>query len=373
MAFYSHFLRDLQQIVFRNRDPHAIPSMDGALSPNDKLDTCLPVGDPIPEADDLVEGPGGVLYVSSGPTVLRLTGGGFTERSVFARFDGNAGGLALHPDGRLLVCVSGRGLAAVDAGGRQSWLESVEGAPLHCPTSVAAAPDGTIFVSEGSTRHRPEDWVRDLMEKNSQGRLLACGAGLDRARVLRRGLAYPHGVALSADASRLWFTESWSHRVSRAPIAGDGIGRTEMVIGNLPGYPARLGKAAGGGFWLSIFALRTHLLELVLREEDYRQEMMRSIEPGLWIAPTLASAGHYLEPMQGGAVKKLGIQKPWAPPRSYGLVARIDEAGDALESLHSRVGGRYHGITAACDTVQGLAVISKGHGRLLLRASEARA
>ena len=147
------------------------------------------------------------------------------------------------------------------------------------------------------------------------------------------------------------------------------LGAVERVIPNLPGYPARLGPAAGGGFWLSIFALRTHLIEFVLREDDFRDEMMRTITPDYWIAPALATSGDALEPMQSGSIKALGVQKPWAPPRSYGLIARIDDVGEVVESLHSRVGGRYHGVTAARDAAQGLVAISKGRGCALLDAS----
>ena len=40
--------------------------------------------------------------------------------------------------------------------------------------------------------------------------------------------------------------------------------------------------------------------------------------------------------------------------------------GDVVEPLHSRVGGRYHGITAAIETAQGVVLVSKGSGRVLL-------
>ncbi len=372
MAVLTHFLRDARQILFRNAEQHAIPSMDGALSPNDALDRCRPIGDPLPGADDVAEGPDGALYLSAGPRVVRLSGKGYETRSVVAEFDQSAGGLAFHPDGRLLVCVAERGLAAVDAAGRQRWLSQVEDAPLRSLTDVAVAADGTIFASEGSRLNPAEAWCRDLMQKNRAGRVIVCGPELDAPTVLLRDLAYPHGLAVSADGRFLWLTESWSHRVSRAAINGRALGSPEIVIGNLPGYPARLGRAAAGGFWLSLFALRTHLIEFVLREDDFRDEMMRTIAPEHWIAPALATAGDALEPMQSGSIKALGIQKPWAPPRSYGLLARIDEDGEAVESRHSRVGGRYHGITAALDAAQGLVIVSKGAGRVLLDTAGAR-
>lgn len=373
MAVLTHFLRDMHQVLFRDAEQHAIPSMDGALSPNDALDRCRPVGEALPGADDVAEAPDGALYVSAGPRVLRLSGPGYAERAAVAEFPGAAGGLALHPDGRLLVCVAGHGLAAIDAAGGQRWLTEAEGRPLHCLTSVAVAPDGTIFASEGSRLNLPEEWCRDLLQRNRAGRVIACGPGLDAPQVLLRDLAYPHGLAVSPDGRFLWLAESWRHRVSRAPIAGRGLGPLAPVIRNLPGYPARLGPAADGGFWLAIFALRTHLIEFVLREDDFRDEMMRTVAPEYWIGPALATSGDALEPMQSGGIKALGIQKPWAPPRSYGLVARLDAEGEIVESLHSRVGGRYHGVTAARDVAQGLVIVSKGHGRLLLETSGANA
>ena len=64
---------------------------------------------------------------------------------------------------------------------------------------------------------------------------------------------------------------------------------------------------------------------------------------------------------------------PWAPPRSYGLYAHVDDEGEIVESLHSRAGGLYHGVTAACDMPQGTVIVAKGAGRLLLYCPEAHA
>jgi len=33
MGFLTYLRRDLEQVLFAHRDPHAIPSMDGAFSP----------------------------------------------------------------------------------------------------------------------------------------------------------------------------------------------------------------------------------------------------------------------------------------------------------------------------------------------------
>jgi hypothetical protein len=371
MSFLTYMWRDIEQILFKDRDPHAIPSMDGAFSPNDQLDRATPVGEPLVGADAIAEAPDGTICISAGNKIWRLSGVDFQHRGLVAEFDGTVGALAFDRDNRLLACTS-RGLAVLDGDGRTiDLLADAQGKLLHCLTAVAVAPDGTIFVSDGSSHHSAEDWCTDLMERNKLGRIVACGPALDDARVLLRALDYPAGLAVAN--GNLWFTESFGHRLSRATIVAQGaIATPDIVIRNMPGYPSRLGRVDAGGFWLSLFALRTHLVEFVLREDDFRREMMRTIPRDYWVAPALASGGDCLEPLQLGGLRALGIEKPWAPPRSYGLVARLDRNGEAVESLHSRVGGRYHGITAATETAQGLVIVSKGSGRVLLHKLDAR-
>ncbi|WP_409187672.1 SMP-30/gluconolactonase/LRE family protein [Bradyrhizobium sp. RDM4] len=371
MGFFDHLLRDIRSVIDRDGGESAIPPLDGALSPNDRLDGCTVVGEPLPGVDDIVATSDGALYVSAGRQVLKLSGDDFIARTVVAEFEDNAGGLAIHPDGRLLVCVAGRGLAAIDpARSDPAWLEQAEGRALTGLSSVAASPDGRILAVEGSTGRTPDQWRHDLMEKRSHGRLVVCGPDLQAPEVLLRDLSYPYGLAVSADGMTLWLTESWAHRLSRFPLGAGGVGTCEIIAGNLPGYPARLHPDGDRGFFLGLFARRTHLIEFVLKEDDFRDEMMRTMPENYWIAPALVGGTDCLEPMQIGGVKALGIQKPWAPPRSYGLLVHLDADGEATGSFHSRAGGRFHGITGACRTAQGIVIAARGTGRLLLHKGE---
>jgi hypothetical protein len=236
--------------------------------------------------------------------------------------------------------------------------------------SVAAAPDGRIFAVEGSLARAPSEWRYDLMEKRHNGRLIACDAALGGATSLLKDLHYPYGIAVENGA--LWLTESWAHRVSRTPLPQNGSAQPQTVLRNLPGYPARLHSDGKGGFYLGFFARRTHLIEFVLKEDDFREEMIASMPPDYWVAPAYAGGADCLEPMQIGGVKALGIQKPWAPPRSYGLLVHLDDQGEPISSIHSRAGGRFHGITGACASEQGIVIASRGAACLLLEPGEMR-
>jgi len=373
MGFFDHLLRDIRSVIDRDGGQNAIPPLDGALSPNDRLDTAVPIGEPLPGIDDVIAAGDGAVYVSAGRQVLKLSGADLSTRTVVAEFEDDAGGLALHPDGRLLVCVAGRGLAAIDpAKPEPRWLETAGGGALVGLLSVTAAPDGRIYAVEGSAGRRPGEWRHDLMEKRANGRLISCGAGLDNPQVLLRDLLYPHGVMASADGNGLCLTESWAHCLSRFALTANGLGPRETIAANMPGYPARLHPDGHGGLLLGVFARRTHLIEFVLKEDDFREEMMATMPPEYWVAPALAGGSDCLEPMQIGSVKALGIQKPWAPPRSYGLLVHLDADGEATDSLHSRAGGRFHGITAACATPSGIVIAARGAGRLLRYTGELR-
>lgn len=361
-------LQIAKAILFRNRDQHAMPVMDGNMSPNDGLEHCRELQAFDAEPDDVAISQNGEIFVSAGPNILKSSTHRPSDWQNLATLPNDAGGMCLHPDGRLLVCVSGEGLAAISATGEIAWLRASEGVAMLCLTAVTAASDGTIYLTEGSSTNAANHWIQDLMQGKASGRLIRCDAGLANAVTIRSQLAYPHGVMMTDDQQAVIYSESWAHTVSRCDRDG---GHVEKLVRNLPGYPAQLASDHAGGYWLSLFAVRTHLVELVLSDQKFKTQMMAEIDPRFWISPSLRATGSYMEPLQGGGVKKLGIIKPWAPPRSYGLVVRFDRAGEVIESLHSRVGGGCHGVTSARPHGDRLFIVSKGHRKLVRHRLEA--
>jgi hypothetical protein len=108
-----------------------------------------------------------------------------------------------------------------------------------------------------------------------------------------------------------------------------------------------------------------------LREPQFRQRMMREIDPRFWVAPSLHYARDYREPLQAGAIKQLGELKPWAPSRSYGLIVGLDPDFTPARSFHSRADGKRHGITSCLERGDRLLLTSKG-GNAILSLEQAR-
>ncbi len=135
--------------------------------------------------------------------------------------------------------------------------------------------------------------VRDLMEKNqSRAVWSACGRGARRReRFCCVTCTIPTGWPLRPTARRSGLPKLESLDLSRAAIAGRGDrGPYDGQSATCRDIRRGSDNAGGGGFWLSFFAVRTHLVEFVLREDDFRQEMMKTIpNPAYWISPALAS------------------------------------------------------------------------------------
>ena len=90
------FIGDIvDRMLFPNREIHVIPVLDGAFSPNQRLDQARQLGEEIERPDDLALGPDGALYVSSGNAIIRCSGADFGDRAAFARFSTPVGGLGL--------------------------------------------------------------------------------------------------------------------------------------------------------------------------------------------------------------------------------------------------------------------------------------
>jgi hypothetical protein len=345
----SVFARALDQWFGRGEFSITTPPMDGAFRPNDALDAAASVLEtPVP--DNLAVTSQG-LMASSGPSLLSVE----KPAAPAAVFDADITALAGLPDGGAVVAL---------ADGRIKFLGGVHNdktiaahPEIRCITALAAGADGALLVANGSSAYGPSDWKRDLMATNPSGSVWRLDPANGAFTHLVGALAYPYGL-LEANGGVL-ISESWRSAVTRLDA---GARRPEPVLDNLPAYPSRLSRSPDGAIWLALFAPRSQLVEFVLREPAYRGRMTSQIDPEHWVAPSLRSGRSPLEPTQQGGVKQLGVLKAWSPTRSYGLVARLDAAGQPLRSWHSRANGTRHGVTSCLARNGQVYFAAKGDG-----------
>ncbi|MDF2367969.1 hypothetical protein [Sneathiella sp.] len=329
-----------------------VPMLDGAFRPNDFLEKAQVVAEH-PGADCLAVDKGR-LFLSAGDSVYPV---GEEASDPVARFDDDVTALAINGD-LVAVGLSNGGICIRGGDPENRVITEIAGRSINCPTALYFQGN-RLIVANGSDRTQADDWSRDLLERNIGGDVLAIDLKSGAEEILASHLAYANGLTETSD-HKIAVSQSWNHCVSI--LENQNIAATASR--NLPGYPSRISKAPDGGYWLAIFGMRTQLIEFILREDSYRTQMLETVPPEYWVAPSLTSREHFMDPLQQGGVKRLGIKKPWAPPRSYGLAVKLDANFNPILSVHSRAGGLFHGVTSALERDGILYVTSRGAGQV---------
>ena len=338
----------------------SIPPLEAGLRPNSRLDDSPVLLDDGGAPQD-VAFLRGVLHVSEGTRVARVTGG---RAETVAELGGAVGALRAAGDD-LLVAVAGRGLVRVTSTGTVRD-ECTHDLVRQCVTDFAVLSDGTCVVAVGSTDVAADRWSHELVAGRRSGRLVAIRR--TEAQVLDDGLGWPAGVA-SDGVGGFLLSLAMDHRVERRTLASPRAGAA--LAANMAGYPGRIRERAAGGWWIAMPYLRNRATELILGDDAIRADMAANVDPTLWLVPMLRSENVYRDPLQIGQQRVMGVLKPWAPPRAYGLALRLDPDGRIVESAHSRPDGSRKGVTGVAVREGGVVVACQG-ARMVVDVTEAQ-
>jgi gluconolactonase len=184
------------------------------------------------------------------------------------RRDANAAnGMALGPDGRLLVCEQGSlrrpaAITLVDraTGAAETLVDGWRGRPLNSPNDVVVRRDGTIWFTDPSYGHlqgfRPAPALGDRVYRYdpASGGLAVAAAGFDK----------PNGLALSPDERVLYVGDSGAihapgdydprrpRRLVAFDVTGDGRLAGRRPFGDpVPGFPDGIKVDAAGRVYVS--------------------------------------------------------------------------------------------------------------------------
>lgn len=349
----------LDRLLGRGGSAVTVPTLDGPLLPNQALEEGTAMLR-LPGLDNLtVRGPE-VLF-SLGPELRALDPAEGSAGRLVRTVSGPITAIAAGPAGTLALAVEGSGLMLIYDGGERI-VAKLGDTPASCITALAWLSATALAVAVGAAGRGVTDWRRDLMEGGRTGSVWRVESGTGEVRCLARELAWPGGLALTP-GDRLIVSEAWRHRLLE--IDARKAGTSVVLLADLPAYPGRISAAEGGGYWLACPTIRNQLVEFILREPGYRTRMLAEVPEPYWMAPTLASGLSFKEPMQGSQLKQMGILKPWAATRSYGLVIRCDDRMQPLFSYHSRADGHVHGVTSVCEWRGSLLVGAKGAGEIV--------
>ena len=179
-------------------------------------------------------------------SIVRLTPDG--NASEFFNTGGIPAGLAFHPDGSLYVADEGdeiHGVMRITPNGEGSIVvNEYEGRPLNGANDLVFDRNGILYFSDpwGSSAENPVGGFYRLFPDLT-------------LEQIDSGLAFPNGVALTADGTAVILAETYRNRLLRYPIHPDGsVGsREQWADTDLPPGPDGMAFDANGDLYVAHF------------------------------------------------------------------------------------------------------------------------
>ena len=146
--------------------------------------------------------------------ILRTTGGSAWE--VFAAYDGNPNGLAIHRDGRIFVADHRLGILSFDAG---SGARSVVADGFRGPNDLVFADNGDLYFTDPGES--------GLDDPHGRVFCLRAEGALD---LLAEHLPYPNGLVLDPAQDVLYVAVSRSLQVLRMPLRDGRVYKSGLFL-----------------------------------------------------------------------------------------------------------------------------------------------
>ncbi|TKV96132.1 hypothetical protein SEVIR_9G409500v4 [Setaria viridis] len=110
---------------------------------------------------------------------------------------------------------------------------------------------GDVYFTDSSTTYPRRFNTEIMMNADATGRLLKYDARTKQVTVLKAGLPYPNGVAVSNDRTHVVVAHTVPCQTFRYWLKGPKAGQYELMA-DLPGYPDNVRRDAKGGYWVAL-------------------------------------------------------------------------------------------------------------------------
>ncbi|QIZ76137.1 SMP-30/gluconolactonase/LRE family protein [Ferrimonas lipolytica] len=304
------------------------------FSSNQQLAALTTIATPFPGPETLAADNRGKVYfgLSNGDIGCIING----ELKIVSNTGGRPLGLQFDRHNNLYIADAHQGLLRLEPNGTLTKvLTEVGGQALIYANSVAIAADGTLYLSESTTRHAAQQYgtyqasMIDVNEHAGSGRVIQFDPVTGTATVILTGLNFANGVALADNDRSLLVAETGHYRVLKLHLKGDNQGQAEVLLDNLPGFPDNLSRADDGTYWLGLVSPRNALLDWLANKPQLRKMIQRL--PAT-IRPQATRYGHVVGFDQRGQIR-FNLQDPQG---GYAHVTGALLQGDTLylSSLH---------------------------------------
>ncbi|PWZ10110.1 Protein STRICTOSIDINE SYNTHASE-LIKE 10 [Zea mays] len=164
-------------------------------------------------------------------------------------------GLQFHAKtGDLYIADAYLGLMRVGPGGGEAEVlaTGAGGAPFHFVNGLDVDQStGDVYFTDSSATYPRRFNTEIMMNADATGRLLRYDAQTNSVAVLKAGLPYPNGVAVSRDGAHVVVAHTVPCQAFRYFLSGARAGQYDLLA-DLPGYPDNVRRDGNGGYWVAL-------------------------------------------------------------------------------------------------------------------------
>jgi sugar lactone lactonase YvrE len=165
-------------------------------------------------------------------------------------------GLQFHAKtGNLYIADAYLGLMRVGPGGGEAEVLATgadDGVPFNFVNGLDVdQATGDVYFTDSSTTYPRRFNTEIMMNADATGRLLRYDAQRKSVTVLKAGLPYPNGVAVSRDGAQVVVAHTVPCQAFRYFLRGTRAGQYELLA-DLPGYPDNVRRDGKGGYWVAL-------------------------------------------------------------------------------------------------------------------------
>ncbi|TKR87409.1 hypothetical protein L596_011811 [Steinernema carpocapsae] len=133
----------------------------------------------------------------------------------------------------------------------------IDGKPMRFADDLDLLDEETVLLSDCTSKWELTKFVNEMFELKPNGRILKVNLRTGGVNIVAKDLYFPNGVQLFPDKKSILIGESTAARLTRIYISGEKVGKKEVFVENLPGFPDNVRLSHDKKtFWVAFFGTR---------------------------------------------------------------------------------------------------------------------
>ncbi|MFN0048839.1 MAG: SMP-30/gluconolactonase/LRE family protein [Cytophagales bacterium] len=204
------------------------------------------------------------------------------------------------------------GLISIGTDKKVTQLASKDekGRPFLIPNGLDIDSKGNMYFTNTSysERYSIKYGRKLILEMKANGGLYKYDPLKNEINTLIEGTYFGNGVVISKDETYLLMVETTKYRILKYWLKGEKVGKSEVLMDNLPGFPNGISIREDGTYWLGFTTKRNDALD--------------QIHPKPGMKKFVNALPNWLQPKQD----------------KFGMVMNISESGKILNTLFDPTG-----------------------------------